>query len=329
MKSMLYNLFIMSEPVERRSNRSRKPIVHYDELIAQSSSSSKPSRALKAPAKATKSTKPSTNPATQPTTQASTKLPIKPSANASKPSVNAPKPSAKSSANAPKPSANAPALDPIAELCSWTEALDIKAKKKAKQKEITRLTKLGLRGVMEEVKPLKDVQFEPLVLGDHREPQVVNIPSTVDRADPLALFDLFIPPRIYATIAENTNLYAITKNAPTSRSATSSRFWTPTTDNEIRVLFGILFYIGVHKEPNYKIYWESPKHNGPIHALNKHMSLNRYENLRRYLHMSPPMPIDTQKSTESQEPSRPFMESQSSQPLQASLENSEDPRHWW
>jgi hypothetical protein len=56
-------------------------------------------------------------------------------------------------------------LDPddiIKQLCTQTEELDIKekdlkAKKKAKAAEIARLTSLGLGGVMEEVKPLKDV----------------------------------------------------------------------------------------------------------------------------------------------------------------------------
>jgi hypothetical protein len=52
--------------------------------------------------------------------------------------------------------------------------------------------------------------------------------------------------------------------------------------------------MGVHKEPNYKIYWETPRPNGPVHALLKHMSLNRYENLRRYFYISPlEPPIDS------------------------------------
>jgi hypothetical protein len=46
-------------------------------------------------------------------------------------------------------------------LCSQTEELDIKedpkAQKTAKAIEIARLKALGLKGVIEEVKPLKDV----------------------------------------------------------------------------------------------------------------------------------------------------------------------------
>jgi hypothetical protein len=100
---------------------------------------------------------------------------------------------------------------------------DPKAKKKAKAAEIARLKALGLKGVIEEVKPLKDVQFEPFNPGHYQELKV-NIPSNIDPTDPLALLDLFIPPEIYITIAENTNLYTIAYNAPTAATPTNQRY---------------------------------------------------------------------------------------------------------
>src|SRR5436190_1976391 len=53
-KLILFNLFIMAEPLDRRSVRSRKPTVHFDDKIAQSLASVKPAK----PAKPTKPTKP-------------------------------------------------------------------------------------------------------------------------------------------------------------------------------------------------------------------------------------------------------------------------------
>jgi hypothetical protein len=168
MKLRLSNLIIMAEPIEQRSNRSRKPKVHFDDQIAESigpSKPSKPSKSPEGPAKPTKSTAKHLNPSIKPS------ISIEPSI-----------------------------LDPIEQLCSQTEELDIeedpKAKKKAKAVEIARLKALGLEGVIEEVRPLKDVQFEPFNPGHHREPKV-NIPSNIDPTDPLALLDLFIPPEIY------------------------------------------------------------------------------------------------------------------------------------
>ena len=43
----------MDEPIERRSNRSRKPKIHFDEIV-QSSGPSKPSNVLKKPSKTSK-----------------------------------------------------------------------------------------------------------------------------------------------------------------------------------------------------------------------------------------------------------------------------------
>jgi hypothetical protein len=273
----------MAEPSDRRSTRSRKPTVHFDDKIAQSSVPPKPSKKPKAPTKPTKPTTP-------------------------------PKKPLKSTPPAPATSSAEPiVLDEFEELCSQIEGLDIKdpkAKKKAKAAEIARLTTLGLQGVMEEAKPLKDVQFEAFDPRVPREPKV-NIPSNIDPSDPLALLDLFIPPEIYTTIAENTNLYAIAHDAPTTPTPTNQRYWWPTDANEIRVLFSVFYYMGVHREPNYTVYWETPKPNGPIHALSKHMSLNRYENLRRYLHISKPA-------------------SEASESPQSHLEDSsEDKELWW
>ena len=137
----------MAEPTERRSNRSRKPKVHFDDQITESIGPSKPSKPSKLP-----------------------KGPAKPTANPLNPSANA------SASTKPSISTDPSIQDPIEQLCSQTEELDIeedpKAKKKVKAAEIARLTKLGLKGVMEEAKPLKDVQFEPFDPGHHREPKV-------------------------------------------------------------------------------------------------------------------------------------------------------------
>ncbi len=76
----------------------------------------------------------------------------------------------------------------------------------------------------------------------------------IDSTDSLALLDLFIPFEIYITIAENTNLYIFLKNAPTAPTKSNTRYWWLINEHEIRVLFGILYYIGVYREPNHLIY---------------------------------------------------------------------------
>lgn len=49
--------------------------------------------------------------------------------------------------------------------------------------------------------------------------------------------------------------------------------------------FGVLIYIGCHREPN-RVFWEEGKPDSLIHAIRHSMSINLLENLRRYLHIS-------------------------------------------
>jgi hypothetical protein len=72
MKLRLSNLVIMAEPTKRRSNRSRKPIVHFDNQIGESIRPSKP-------LKPTKSTiKPSIKPIAKSTSKSIIKNPLIP-----------------------------------------------------------------------------------------------------------------------------------------------------------------------------------------------------------------------------------------------------------
>src|SRR6266487_5503499 len=142
----------MEDPNQRRSNRLRKPTVPFDERIKQSLGP------LNCPSTSKPSEKPTTN-----STQLAKSLP---------PTL------------VPVP------IDPIDELCYGIEALDLKARKKAKAAEIVRLSKLGLKGVMEEAKQPNDVHFDQFDPGDTRKPKL-NIPSNIDISDPLELLDLF------------------------------------------------------------------------------------------------------------------------------------------
>ena len=186
----------MAEPSDRRSIRTRKPIVHFDDKIVQSlpsTKSKKPAKPTK-PIETTKSVPKSQKP---PTSLLQTSL-----------------------AECDD--------DLIEELCSQAQDLDIsddpKAKKKAKAAEITRLNALSLQGIMEEAKPLKELKFEAFDPGESREPKI-NIPDNIDPTNPLELLDLFIPPKLYSTIADNTNLYAIAHDAHTAPTPTNRRYW--------------------------------------------------------------------------------------------------------
>lgn len=64
------------------------------------------------------------------------------------------------------------------------------------------------------------------------------------------------------------------------------RGWTPTNRNETLVFIGALIYIGVHKEPQTHYYWRQNIAQGPVHTIPLYMGLVRFEQIKRYLHIS-------------------------------------------
>jgi hypothetical protein len=167
--------------------------------------------------------------------------------------------------------------------------------KEVKKKEVAHLTKLDFNIIIEEVKDPKDTPFAPFELGCHRKPKVVNILPHIDPSKPLDLLDLFIPPEMYMILAENTNKYAIMKNASMVRTTTISRVWQPTNEREMHVFFSVLIYMGCHREPNYQLYWEEGKPNAPIYTIRHYISANQFEMLYRYLHISNPNGLEDEE----------------------------------
>jgi hypothetical protein len=140
-KLILFNLFIIVEPSNQQSMCLKKPTVYFDNKITQSLIPSKLIKPTKPLAKPTKPAKPAQKPLKS--TLAALATPL------AKPLISD---------------------DVVEELYSQIEGLeldikkDLKAKKKAKAAKVAHLATLSLQGVMEEAKPLKDVQFEPFNL---------------------------------------------------------------------------------------------------------------------------------------------------------------------
>ena len=120
----------------------------------------------------------------------------------------------------------------------------------------------------------------------HRLPVIQLPPDT--KTDPYSLFTLFITEAHFETIAANTNRYAEVKEADKN----GKRAWSPTSAAEIKVLVGTFIYMGVVRLPAYEDYWSSKY--GQF-ACTQHLSLNRFEDLKRYLHISDPTPRNSEQ----------------------------------
>lgn len=154
------------------------------------------------------------------------------------------------------------------------------------------------------------------VESDVVEMQPAYIPHDIDLDSPLSIFRLLLPDSIWHTVVRNTNMNARQRKHTSGR----ERPWHPTTYSEIMVFIGIVIYMGTFKSPQVSMYWSTDRREGPVHPIQFHMSLVRYEQLRRYLHISQveiigPYPDNAEART-SASITRPVFENQPQNRLQ-------------
>jgi hypothetical protein len=66
------------------------------------------------------------------------------------------------------------------------------------------------------------------------------------------------------------------------------REWSDLLVEELCVFIGAIIYMGVHKEPQIELYWNTDFNKGPLHSISKHILLRRFEQIKRYCHISCP-----------------------------------------
>jgi hypothetical protein len=135
----------------------------------------------------------------------------------------------------------------------------------------------------------KDVDYEPIKMNESRPPQV-HLPEGTNYKSALSLFSLFFPDSLFWEIANNTNTYAQMSRPPiplANLPRTNQRPWYNTSVPELKIFVGILIYMGVHREPSVECYWRTKQEEGPLHTVRLYMSLVRFQQLKRYIHISP------------------------------------------
>jgi len=125
-------------------------------------------------------------------------------------------------------------------------------------------------------------EFEPLVQQRHN--RVACYPPEFNlNGSALDYFQLFFDNSIFQLLAENTNNYASFKGAGNA----GSRPWKSTTPAELKIFFGIIIYMGVFPSSQVSDYWKHDE-SFPYHRIGMYLSQNRFEQLKRYFHISPP-----------------------------------------
>lgn len=116
----------------------------------------------------------------------------------------------------------------------------------------------------------------------HHESYVQYLPNNIDVAPTsLSFFRLFFPDHVLDTIVNNTNIYAESKGAVDD----DKRPWHALTRQDLLRFLSILIYRGIFPSAQLKDYW-AMDHRFPVHKITSLMTQTRFEQIKRYLHIS-------------------------------------------
>jgi hypothetical protein len=95
-------------------------------------------------------------------------------------------------------------------------------------------------------------------------------------------------------ISQSTNEYARRKQADSATASSSSAdsppspgwCWKDTTMVDIKIFLGILIYMGIHRSPRVDLCWWQDIQRGPLQSPRHYMTLKRFEQIKRFLHVS-------------------------------------------
>jgi hypothetical protein len=78
------------------------------------------------------------------------------------------------------------------------------------------------------------------------------------------------------------------------------RSWKELTVDELKIWLGITILMGVTREPSVKDYWRNDDGCNSVHRFTEFMSLCRFEQIKRYIHISLPQEDDGKLTPESE-----------------------------
>lgn len=128
----------------------------------------------------------------------------------------------------------------------------------------------------------KPPEFVPLPRTEHRAGVRLPVELDLGTPAPISLFRLFFTDKILNTIVNSTNLYAISKDA-----SSAGRAWQPIDSDQLVTWIALTVYIGLHRMSRFDSCWSTNKQE-PIHMISQYMKKIRYQQIKRYLHVSVP-----------------------------------------
>ena len=128
-------------------------------------------------------------------------------------------------------------------------------------------------------------RFKPLQLKNDPTYGKGQFPTDIPGTSACDVFSIFYIYAILQILTDNKNAYAAKQiSLKKEEEATPHlRQWYPTSANELKAWIGIIIYMGVHREPSTRDYWNTRTEHGPLHTtITSWLGLVRFEQLNRH-----------------------------------------------
>ncbi len=147
----------------------------------------------------------------------------------------------------------------------------------------------SLEEILLELGPATSVSYDPIQV-ENKQAASVLLPATFPQEPhPFDYFSLFFTHDLFQTITKNTNRYASLKRQDREEGKEEVlREWKDLNTYELYVFIGAIIYMGIHEEPRIDMYWNTDSNKGPLHSIPSHITLRRFEQIKRYCHISCP-----------------------------------------
>jgi hypothetical protein len=143
----------------------------------------------------------------------------------------------------------------------------------------------SLQAILDQLGPIANVSYTPFQPEEPRQPSRALLPpSFPQKLHPFDYFTLFFTHDLFQTITTNTNRYAGVQRIHIKQER--AREWKDLLLEELYVFIGVIIYMGVHDEPRIDMYWNTSFNKGPLHSIQPHISLCRFQQIKRYCHIS-------------------------------------------
>jgi hypothetical protein len=145
---------------------------------------------------------------------------------------------------------------------------------------------LSLEDILLQLGLVADVSYEPFKC-EPSQPAQALLPASFPRnPHQFDYFSLFFTHDLFRTIITNTNRYASKQRLYIAEER--ARESTDLLVEELYVFVSTVIYMGVYEEPQIEMYWNTDFNIGPLHSVSSHISIYRFQQIKRYCHISCP-----------------------------------------